>query len=146
MYRRDTGPLMDKTRAAIAKRDLSAYDLEKVLCVGLKSCRPYLQLLHSMGEIHIVEWLSPARNGKRVPVYRNGPGEDLKKPQPVTDAARQKQHRKKLKTLEAEGYVLNRTNRRALRTDLEHLKQSSDPLTQLLILQGSRQCYSATTN
>lgn len=64
--------------SALANGDMTRDELAEELRARIPTVQYNLRILLESGQIHIVEWLPPIRQGLRSPVYRIGAGKSKK--------------------------------------------------------------------
>lgn len=81
---------MKKTRKArilalISAQDITIRDVVTKLDCTAQQAWASLAYLHTGGQIHITGWVTPA-HGRTIPLYTNGPGDDVVRPATVSGA------------------------------------------------------------
>jgi len=95
-------PLIERQ---LKKESAHRYRLADVLRLHPATVSKQLNLHHDAKEIHVVEWFRRTRTSAPIPVFAYGPGIDVPKPAPLTNAEKQRRiaaHAKQKRILAAE--------------------------------------------
>ena len=104
---------MEQIAAALAAGPLCAHDLAPRVLLCFEQARRYLQFMRGQGLVHISKWpLRRTPRATRVAAYALGTGKDAPRPEPLTQAQRQKRSTHKARQ-DGNRYALIRAKDRA---------------------------------
>jgi hypothetical protein len=98
----------------LQRQPMTAWQLSGTVFCHHRTAARVLDKLHKMGQVHIVEWRRS--RGSPHPVYAYGAGEDVERPEPLTDKEKKESAAKKV-SVEEKDFAA--TRRRQLRRKIK---------------------------